>query len=181
MPVNVTGLNVAPAAGEHFYVLDDIATARQIAEKRESRFRRTSLSGAPVHVTLENLPRALVEQMVGDNGEVRVQIFPSEDLSDHASLAQFVDAVKGAAPDVTFTGSAAEIVESGRSVVRSLQQALLALVAIAVILILSGGRHRTALVLTPSLAAVFTAATAVLFDIASRGRPCCAAARHGRR
>jgi translation initiation factor IF-2 len=55
MPVNVTGLNVAPAAGEHFYVLDDIATARQIAEKRESRVRRTTLSGAPVHVTLENL------------------------------------------------------------------------------------------------------------------------------
>ena len=55
MPVNVTGLDVAPAAGEHFYVLDDIATARQIAEEREGKVRRASLGGAPVHVTLENL------------------------------------------------------------------------------------------------------------------------------
>ncbi|HEX5066586.1 MAG TPA: MMPL family transporter, partial [Myxococcota bacterium] len=121
------------------------------------------------HVTLENLPRALVEQMVGDGGEVRVQIFPRENLADHASLAQFVDAVKRAVPDVSITGSAAEIVESGRSVVRSLQQALLlALVAITVILlVLSGGRvTETALVLTPlGLAAVFTAATAVLLNI----------------
>ncbi len=32
MPVNVTGFDEAPAAGEHFYVLDDIAIAREIAE-----------------------------------------------------------------------------------------------------------------------------------------------------
>jgi len=72
-------------------------------------------------------------------------------------------------PDVSITGSAAEIVESGRSVVRSLQQALLlALVAItAILLVLSGGRvTETALVLTPlGLAAIFTAATAVLLNI----------------
>jgi hopanoid biosynthesis associated RND transporter like protein HpnN len=121
------------------------------------------------HVTLENLPQALVDQMVGDGGEVRVQIFPRENLADHASLAQFVDAVKSAVPDVSITGSAAEIVESGRSVVRSLQQALLlALVAItAILLVLSGGRvTETALVLTPlGLAAIFTAATAVLLNI----------------
>ncbi len=56
LPVNVTGLNVAPAAGEHFYVLPDIATAREIAEKREGKSRRAILGGAlPVHVTLENL------------------------------------------------------------------------------------------------------------------------------
>jgi hopanoid biosynthesis associated RND transporter like protein HpnN len=121
------------------------------------------------HVTLENLPRALVEQMIADDGQVRVQIFPRENLADHASLAQFVDAVKAAVPDVAVTGSASEIVESGRSVVRSLRQALLLAVgAITVILlILSGGRvMETALVLTPlALAAIFTAATAVLLDI----------------
>jgi translation initiation factor IF-2 len=55
LPVNVTGLNIAPAAGEHFYVLDDIATARQIAEERGGKSRRAALVGAPVHVTLENL------------------------------------------------------------------------------------------------------------------------------
>lgn len=121
------------------------------------------------HVTLENLPRALVDQMIGEGGLIRVQILPRANLTDHASLAAFVDAVHAAVPDVEITGSAAEIVESGRSVVRSLQQALLlALVAItAILLILSRGRlTETALVLTPlGLAAVFTAATAVLLDI----------------
>jgi translation initiation factor IF-2 len=55
LPVNVTGLNVAPAAGEHFYVLDDIATARQIAEDRGGKVRRQALGGMPAHVTLETL------------------------------------------------------------------------------------------------------------------------------
>ena len=56
MPVNVWGLDVAPAAGEHFYVLDDIGLAREIAEARAKRVRSEFLSGvAPTHVTLENL------------------------------------------------------------------------------------------------------------------------------
>jgi translation initiation factor IF-2 len=55
MPVDVTGLDVAPGAGERFYVLSDIATARQIAEKRYGRSRLAALGTAPEHVTLENL------------------------------------------------------------------------------------------------------------------------------
>jgi len=56
MPVNVWGLNVAPGAGEHFYVLDDIGLAREIAEARSQRERTASLGrGGPEHVTLENL------------------------------------------------------------------------------------------------------------------------------
>jgi uncharacterized protein len=120
-------------------------------------------------VTLENLPEALMAQMVGENGLIRVQIFPSGNLADHAELAGFVDAVKAQVPGMDVTGSAAEIVESGRSVVRSLQQALvLALVAITgVVLLLWGGRvTETALVLTPLvLAAIFTAATAIVCGI----------------
>ncbi len=55
-PVNLLGLNVAPAAGEHFYVLDDIAKARELAEARSDQSRQDSLgSSGPVHVTLENL------------------------------------------------------------------------------------------------------------------------------
>ncbi len=55
MPVNVTGLNVAPAAGEHFFVLPEISVAREIAEKREGMSRRAALGLEPQHVTLENL------------------------------------------------------------------------------------------------------------------------------
>ena len=64
MPVNVTGLNVAPAAGERFYVLEDIATAREIAESREGKSRLASLGGAPSHVTLENLFERLGQKEV---------------------------------------------------------------------------------------------------------------------
>jgi translation initiation factor IF-2 len=55
MPVNLTGLDVAPAAGEHFYVIDRVDLARQIAEERGKKQRRAALSGPPVHVTLETL------------------------------------------------------------------------------------------------------------------------------
>jgi translation initiation factor IF-2 len=55
MPVNVTGFNEAPAAGQHFYVLEDIARAREIAESRSHAQRTLSLSGVEQHVTLENL------------------------------------------------------------------------------------------------------------------------------
>ncbi len=54
-PVNLTGLNLAPGAGDHFYVLDDIAQAREIAETRQAQSRAASLSGARKHVTLEGL------------------------------------------------------------------------------------------------------------------------------
>ncbi|HUY87484.1 MAG TPA: translation initiation factor IF-2 [Pirellulales bacterium] len=54
-PVNVTGLDQAPAAGEHFYVLEDISQARDIAEKRSNLSRRVALSGQWTHVTLETL------------------------------------------------------------------------------------------------------------------------------
>jgi translation initiation factor IF-2 len=55
VPVNLTGLDVAPGAGDHFYVLDDIAQARSIAEARAEAWREVSLGDAVPHVTLENL------------------------------------------------------------------------------------------------------------------------------
>jgi translation initiation factor IF-2 len=54
-PVNVTGLNVAPAAGDRFYVLDDVSQARQMAEQRAAHSRQEELAGTRTHVTLENL------------------------------------------------------------------------------------------------------------------------------
>ena len=57
MPVNITGFDVAPGAGSRFYVLDDIAQAREIAEARAAAGARPSALGATgyQHVTLENL------------------------------------------------------------------------------------------------------------------------------
>ncbi len=55
IPVNVTGFDTAPGAGEHFYVLDDIADARTVAESRTVAERTSSLGVGVQHVTLENL------------------------------------------------------------------------------------------------------------------------------
>jgi translation initiation factor IF-2 len=62
MPVNVTGLNVAPGAGDRFYVLSDISKARDLADQRLQTARQRDLSGASrEHVTLENLFERLGE------------------------------------------------------------------------------------------------------------------------
>jgi hopanoid biosynthesis associated RND transporter like protein HpnN len=117
-------------------------------------------------VTLENLPDALLARMVTADGRVRIQIFPREDLNDHAAMAAFVDSVRTVTPDVS--GSAAEIVESGRAVVSALRQALLSAIAVIslILLVLWRRVNETALVLVPlGLAATLTVAAGVLFDI----------------
>ena len=61
-PVNVTGLNSAPAAGDRFYVLDDITQARHLAEQRAADARQRDLSGGQPHVTLETLYERLGQE-----------------------------------------------------------------------------------------------------------------------
>ena len=62
IPVNITGLNEAPDAGESFYVLDDVAKAREIAEDRASRSREESLGdrGLP-KISFEEFQRRIAE------------------------------------------------------------------------------------------------------------------------
>ncbi len=55
MPVNVTGLNIAPGAGDRFVVINEIAKAREIAEQRANTTRQVALGGITSHVTLETL------------------------------------------------------------------------------------------------------------------------------
>jgi hopanoid biosynthesis associated RND transporter like protein HpnN len=117
-------------------------------------------------VTLENLPQALLDQMLGEERQVRVQIFPRDDLMDHESMAAFVDAVRSV--DERVAGNAAEIVGSGRAVVSSLRRALiLAVVLVATVVFLLWRRAtETALVLIPlALATALTVAAAVLLGI----------------
>ncbi len=61
-PVNVTGLSVAPGAGDRFYVLKDISAARELAENRAAESRQRELSGGREHVTLETLFERLGQQ-----------------------------------------------------------------------------------------------------------------------
>jgi translation initiation factor IF-2 len=62
IPVNLTGLDVAPGAGDRFSVMDDVSQARQIALERAAASRQRDLVGVRPHVTLETLRQRLDER-----------------------------------------------------------------------------------------------------------------------
>ncbi len=62
-PVEVSGLDAVPTAGEKFAVVDDISQAREIAEARRTRTRGFAL-GERQAITLENLYSKMAEQKV---------------------------------------------------------------------------------------------------------------------
>ena len=64
-PVVVAGLDVVPAAGDRFLVMDDLDTARTIAEQRRNRQRAESLA-TDRHVTLETLFSRMTEDKVSE-------------------------------------------------------------------------------------------------------------------
>jgi hopanoid biosynthesis associated RND transporter like protein HpnN len=142
------------------------AFERSLTGELNAEMARLWRAADPKPVTLESLPRDLARRMVADDGRARVEVLPSEDLSDNAAHARFVDHVRELAPQAT--GSAVTILEWGRAVVRAFVQALTsALVAIALLLWLLWRRvSHMALVLVPLLlAAVWTAAGSVLLGI----------------
>jgi translation initiation factor IF-2 len=69
-PVNITGLDVAPQAGDKFYVLEDIAEARELADQRQLETREQTLSGASTRVSFEDFQRRLAEGSLGQEEEV---------------------------------------------------------------------------------------------------------------
>jgi len=70
-PVNVTGFDEAPAAGEKFYVLEDIADAREIAEMRSDRSRADKLGGHTVKVSFEDFQERLQSgNLAGDEAGI---------------------------------------------------------------------------------------------------------------
>ena len=69
-PVNITGLDVPPAAGDKFYVLSDIAEARELAERRTASDRKTTLGGGNVKMTFEEFSRKLSEGKLHDSDDV---------------------------------------------------------------------------------------------------------------
>lgn len=70
-PVNITGFDEAPAAGEKFYVLNDIADAREIAEMRSDRSRADKLGGHTVKVSFEDFQERLQSgNLAGDDAGI---------------------------------------------------------------------------------------------------------------
>jgi translation initiation factor IF-2 len=60
-PVNVTGLDVAPNAGDRFYVLEDIGEARDLADERQLESREQTLSGSSKRVSFDDFQQRLSE------------------------------------------------------------------------------------------------------------------------
>jgi translation initiation factor IF-2 len=69
-PVRIAGLDVAPNAGDRFYVLDDIAQAREIAEQRGKRSHEQGLSGQTVRVSFQRFQELLSSGKLGQTDEV---------------------------------------------------------------------------------------------------------------
>jgi translation initiation factor IF-2 len=68
-PVNITGLNFPPGAGDRFYVLEDIAQARELAENRSDMSRTQSLSGHGPKVSFEAFQSLLQSGQLGKTEE----------------------------------------------------------------------------------------------------------------
>ncbi len=120
----------------------------------------------PPPLSLEDLPEGLRRRMLAPDGHARVQIFPSEDLSDNEEVTEFVDAVRTVDPNAT--GIAVNLLEFGRATLESLRQALSwAFIAITLLLLVLWRRlGDILLVLFPLLlGAVLTAGLMVVIDM----------------
>jgi predicted RND superfamily exporter protein len=117
-------------------------------------------------ITLEDLPAALRERWINDDGQQLIEIAPRENLNDNEAAARFVTEVRDVLPSAT--GLPVVYQEASSTIVRAFLQALsLALAMVAVLLVLFMRSIRDVLlVLIPILfAAAVTAGLAVLFGL----------------
>jgi hypothetical protein len=125
---------------------------------------RDSLEAAPV--TLADVPADLRARFVDGRGQVRLEIFPSEDLRNPDHLRRFVSEIRTLAPRAT--GSPVIIVEAGKAVVQAFILAgLMSVLLIGVLIIVLLRRLRDVfLVFAPLfLAALLTVAASVVFNL----------------
>ena len=129
------------------------------------RLLRVALQTGPV--SLESIPEELKRRMTGNDGRVRIEVFPSEDLNDQSALEEYVSAVQSV--DADAYGEGLLIVESGHIVTRALRQALITagIVIVLILAILWRNVLHSCLVAAPLvLATIFTVACSVLLGIA---------------
>ena len=120
----------------------------------------------PQEITFDALPELLRSQFVAEDGRLRLQIEPAEDLRDKAARARFVEAVRAVAPQAA--GSARSVLESGRVISRAMVIAIIAAwlaVAALLILILRDRLLVCVILLTLLLAGVLTAAMSVVIGV----------------
>jgi len=139
---------------------------QRIVSALPSRLAIMKTSLEPDEVTLETLPKEIVDDYVSAAGQYRLRILPEEDVRDPEALDRFVEAVQAVIPQAT--GSPVVIKEAGDAVVEAfLMATAIALVVISLILIIALRSVRDiALVFIPLvLATVLTGATSVLIGV----------------
>ncbi len=117
-------------------------------------------------VDLESIPEELKQRMTGEDGRVRIEVFPAQDLNDQRALEEYVAAVQSV--DADAFGEGLQIIESGRVVIRALQQAMITagVFIILILAVLWRNFLDASLVAAPLvLAAVFTVACSVVLGI----------------
>jgi uncharacterized membrane protein YdfJ with MMPL/SSD domain len=117
-------------------------------------------------ISLDDLPEAVRSQWLTPDGQARILVRPAWQIETNAELRAFADAVLAEVPHAT--GTPIVVVGGGRAVVLAFEQAsALALVLIVVLLVaILRNLRDVLLVLAPiALAAVLTAASAVLLGL----------------
>jgi len=121
---------------------------------------------AATEVTVKTLPEQLKRRFEGQNGQVRLEVFPKFDLRNRSNLEKFVADVRTVAPRAT--GSPVIIIEAGNAVIGAfVKAALISIIAIAfLVIVLMRSLRDVLLVFAPlTLAALFTIAATVLFEL----------------
>ena len=125
---------------------------------------RGALSAAPV--TVETLPRDLVQDWIAQDGSARVEVRPRGDANDNETMRAFVAAVQSVAPDAT--GAPVSIQESSRTIIAAFLIAGVwawPAITLLLILVLRNVRH-VLLTLAPLvLAGLATLALCAALDI----------------
>ena len=119
------------------------------------------------HFTLSDIPQDLRDRYLSAIGKARVEVTPAFNVETNSALLKFIQAVQSVAPEAT--GSPVVILEASRAVVDAIMQAAITAAVLIVVLLAMVLRNLrdTLLVFYPLiLAALFTVAVAVLFDLA---------------
>ncbi len=105
-------------------------------------------------VTLDTLPTSLKQDWVSADGRARIEVAPSGDGNDNATLRSFVKAVRAVAPQAA--GTPVFIIEAAATIVKAfLQAGIWSVASIAIILFIALRRWtHVALTLVPLLVAI---------------------------
>jgi hopanoid biosynthesis associated RND transporter like protein HpnN len=125
---------------------------------------RDSLKAQPI--TMESLPKDLVERWISASGLYRLQIFPNKDLNDLDNLREFI--LEAQKIDKNVTDVPVTYLESMNEVIKAFQQAFaiaFAATALLLLLILRNLKDTLLVLLPLLLASLFTAAFTVLLNV----------------